>query len=253
LQYPNDREILRQASSLIQPIPQLTITDLQKVSRWNVRATLLSTRKSREEPYDTKDDMFLDYNRLWRWLDRLDFHLARKEWNDGEEAVVLHYYSNLEKCLLESESLPPYALWRTVDAYDARFSREMDDIKIPSWSAPAFSSSLLRRDLYCHLHFAASQVILEIQRFRQIHGHFPHSLAELGVPIPNDPFSPKPQQLRYKRGQDGVYILYSLGENGVDDGGRKKRLRGGRGQQSDLVFRLEMPTTSPNGSSLPAR
>jgi hypothetical protein len=53
------------------------------------------------------------------------------------------------------------------------------------------------------------------------HGQLPETLDEL-VPdflpsVPIDPNGGKP--LRYHPNSDGTYLLYSVGENGVDDGG----------------------------------
>ena len=61
---------------------------------------------------------------------------------------------------------------------------------------------------------------LAIDEYRLERGHLPESLAEL-VPrylpsIPLDPFSGQP--LVYRQRSDG-YLLYSVGANGVDDGG----------------------------------
>jgi hypothetical protein len=63
---------------------------------------------------------------------------------------------------------------------------------------------------------------LAITHFRADHGRLPERLAEL-VPeylaeLPDDPFSGRP--LVYRRTDDS-YALYSVGENGRDDGGTR--------------------------------
>jgi len=63
---------------------------------------------------------------------------------------------------------------------------------------------------------------LAIQAWRKTDGRLPESLSEL-VPqiideIPVDPFDPDGGTMKYRRTEDG-YVLYSVGPNGIDDGG----------------------------------
>jgi hypothetical protein len=62
---------------------------------------------------------------------------------------------------------------------------------------------------------------IALQRFKLAHSRYPASLAGL-VPsflaaVPPDPVDGQP--LRYRLQGDGTFLLYSVGENGVDDGG----------------------------------
>jgi hypothetical protein len=62
---------------------------------------------------------------------------------------------------------------------------------------------------------------IALQRFHLRHGHYPETLAAL-VPefcpeAPRDPVDGRP--LRYRLDADGSFLLYSVGENGLDDGG----------------------------------
>jgi hypothetical protein len=66
-------------------------------------------------------------------------------------------------------------------------------------------------------------VALALAGYRADHHEYPATLAEL-VPayigeLPKDPFADS--ELRYKR-ENGRYLLYSVGENGRDDGGRNE-------------------------------
>ncbi|MEO7299696.1 MAG: hypothetical protein ABI042_14100 [Verrucomicrobiota bacterium] len=58
-------------------------------------------------------------------------------------------------------------------------------------------------------------------RFKLEHGKFPSALAELAPKIlpalPTDPIDGKP--LRYRLNSEGNFLLYSIGENGIDDNG----------------------------------
>ncbi len=62
---------------------------------------------------------------------------------------------------------------------------------------------------------------IALQRFKLAQGHFPAHLSEL-IPAyltttPLDPVDGQP--LRYRLQADGNFLLYSVGKNGVDDGG----------------------------------
>ena len=62
---------------------------------------------------------------------------------------------------------------------------------------------------------------IALKRYRLKHGKYPSTLSDL-VPqfvssVPQDPVDGKP--LRYRLMPDGNYLLYSIGENGKDDGG----------------------------------
>lgn len=62
---------------------------------------------------------------------------------------------------------------------------------------------------------------IALKRHHLRHGNFPADLAALTpefLPnIPHDPMDGQP--LRYRRNADGTFTLYSIGENGTDDGG----------------------------------
>jgi hypothetical protein len=63
---------------------------------------------------------------------------------------------------------------------------------------------------------------LAIAQFRREEGRLPNSLAELGAKylpaVPIDPWHARGRPLRYQRTDDS-YVLYSVGQNGVDDHG----------------------------------
>ena len=75
-----------------------------------------------------------------------------------------------------------------------------------------------------------------VQRYRLAHGELPETLSQL-VPayldgVPEDPFDGKP--LRYKRLAKG-YVVYSIGHDGKDDGGKEVDGNG----EPDITFRIE--------------
>ena len=62
---------------------------------------------------------------------------------------------------------------------------------------------------------------IALKRFQLASGHLPEKLSELTPKflesVPLDAVDGQP--LRYRRNTDGTFLLYSVGENGVDDGG----------------------------------
>ena len=62
---------------------------------------------------------------------------------------------------------------------------------------------------------------IALKRFQAQRGHWPDTLADLTPrfisSVPLDPCDGQP--LRYRPNADGTYLLYSIGEDGVDDGG----------------------------------
>ena len=91
-------------------------------------------------------------------------------------------------------------------------------------------------DLRLHAHLDLAKSALAIERYRLATGNVPNELAEL-VPaylgeVPIDPFDARP--IRYKRTEPG-YLLYSVMEDGEDNGGLEKG-KAGRGEPYDLCF-----------------
>ncbi len=89
-----------------------------------------------------------------------------------------------------------------------------------------------RGETYC----GAADVALGVERFRREHGKLPQKLDEL-VPkflprIPIDPYDGKP--LRYVL-RKNEYTVYSVGEDGVDDGGQ-----GDENGEPDRVFTVKL-------------
>jgi len=95
-------------------------------------------------------------------------------------------------------------------------------------------------DGFARVRLAATATAVE--RFRLLHGQSPGELNEL-VPqylsaVPSDPFDGQP--LRYHRLAKG-YVIYSLGRDGHDDGGREKPADGKPGDLTpcDITFTVE--------------
>ena len=87
---------------------------------------------------------------------------------------------------------------------------------------------------------------IALKRYSLRHGKFPDSLAAL-VPdflasVPTDYMDGKP--VKYRRNEDGSFILYSVGEDGKDDGGDGS-LPPGKEKSSNLWARKDFIWPSP--------
>jgi len=85
----------------------------------------------------------------------------------------------------------------------------------------------------------AARTGIAAERFRLRTGKLPEKLAQLAPEfvssVPSDPFDGKP--LRFKRLDEG-YVLYSVGENGEDDGGSNEEDEHGRQRSDDVTFTI---------------
>jgi hypothetical protein len=84
-------------------------------------------------------------------------------------------------------------------------------------------SSAVTKEANNFAYLRTSITAIAVERFRLAHGRLPENLNEL-VPqflsaVPIDPFDGQP--LRYHRLAKG-YVIYSIGSDDHDDGGREK-------------------------------
>ncbi|HEX5245280.1 MAG TPA: hypothetical protein VFW23_18610 [Tepidisphaeraceae bacterium] len=133
-----------------------------------------------------------------------------------------------------------------------------DGSLLESFVHPMFRGVSYDPDRWPKLHFQhlaerrVAAVMLALRLYQRDHGDaFPQSLTDL-VPqyllaIPADPFDPAGKPPRYLPLHDPP-ILYSVGENGTDDGGSEKPMPGkkmtsflatNRWQEKDAVFSLK--------------
>ncbi len=111
--------------------------------------------------------------------------------------------------------LDPTALERTLEA---TFSKHW--LKNASIYSGSQMDTSRQRDDARH---SALNVVLASQQYQRIHGEFPSSM-ELLVPkflnsVPIDPIDAAGAPLRYRRETDGTAVVWSIGMDGVDDGG----------------------------------
>ncbi len=88
---------------------------------------------------------------------------------------------------------------------------------------------------YAQANIDEAVVACALERYRLAHGQFPESLDALSPQfiekIPHDLITGEP--LKYNRTEDGQFVLYSVGWNGKDDGG-KVALTGGKHGRVDI-------------------
>ena len=102
-----------------------------------------------------------------------------------------------------------------------------------------FDNSVVR-EARCLANVRLALTAVALEQFRAAHGNrYPGALAELApdfLPaVPVDPFDGQP--LRYRK-QDAGYVLYSIGPDLKDNGGKQMTAKGG-----DIVFSVVKPPT----------
>lgn len=87
------------------------------------------------------------------------------------------------------------------------------------------STGIFRRGLHIEgARIAATRILLAVQEYQRRHGEFPEKADDL-LPdildrIPEDPFSDTSQPMKYRRDAVDRAIVWSVWQNGVDDGGQ---------------------------------
>lgn len=103
-------------------------------------------------------------------------------------------------------------------------------------------NSLITRDISDQAQVRTAQVALKIELYRTLNGHLPETLGEL-VPqylpaVPIDPFDGQPLRFHHL---DKGYVVYSVGQDGHDNGGRERPPDAKSSDQTeyDLPFTVE--------------
>ena len=138
---------------------------------------------------------------------------------------------------VEIFKLPSEQRQKVADDIDARFEKTSKIHILLRMIMPALSR-VMDLDVRNVAHLHTARVGLAVQRYRLAAGRLPDTLAEL-VPayldaVPKDPFDGK--ELRYKKLETG-FVVYSIGEDGSDDGGKERpRERTSPPAQWDVTF-----------------
>jgi type II secretory pathway pseudopilin PulG len=131
-------------------------------------------------------------------------------------------YLDIMNDYVEIFKLPSEQRRKAADAADTRFEKTSRIHVLLHIIMPALSR-VTTIDVRGIAQLRTARAALAIERYRLAAGKLPDTLAEL-VPayldaVPKDPFDGK--DLRYKKLEPG-FVVYSIGEDGSDDGGKEK-------------------------------
>jgi hypothetical protein len=145
-------------------------------------------------------------------------------WISGLFDRDLRFYLNIMDTNILFASLPMPRDLGLIDNFQSQCGDEAGKHHhiLSAMFLPAVKMTLTR-EAQCFVNIHLTTVALAVERFRLAHGRLPENLNEL-VPqflsaVPSDPFDSQP--LRYHRLAKG-YVIYSVGADGHDDGGREK-------------------------------
>ena len=151
-------------------------------------------------------------------------------------------YLDLMADYIEATRLPLDRRRRAIEAIDARRrTASGTDLVLGDLMPPIARVDTINLRGIAYLH--AAQAALAIQRYRLAAGKLPDTLADL-VPtyldaVPRDPFDGN--DLRYTE-LEGGFVVYSIGNDLSDDGGKEKLPKSkvtGESRNSDVTFIVE--------------
>ena len=151
-----------------------------------------------------------DFRRYWNAVDK---------WNELPEHLALRPENNLDEGEFVGD-LPPWSLGKLL---------------LPALSRARLSFVRMKATKV----ILTTQVGLEI--YRNKNRRYPQTLGQLeGIldEIPLDPFTNEP--LKYRRTKDG-YVVYSVGEDLKDDGGKEGKSK----YEPDIIARYPLPEPDP--------
>lgn len=173
----------------------------------------------------------------WDWLD----DKLESSWPSlaagsmaKNRAALLDYYSRVIELAREPLNLQEPKMTEQEEA--SRTLPPLARLIIPPGTKAAMAFRRCQAETRCAI------VALAAERFRVANGRWPETLAELTAKylpeVPLDPFDGAP--LRYRKTPEGA-LVYSVGPDGKDDGGKIDRTKGGNTPGIDLGFWLFDP------------
>jgi hypothetical protein len=155
---------------------------------------------------------------------------------EADAVIYLDLMDGYMKCF----ELPLHERQKAADAVEAKL-RTISKAHVLLHVITPSLSGLIRQELRTIAHLRAADAALAVQRHRLKAGRLPEKLSDL-VPaylrsVPRDPFDGK--EMRYKKLAAG-FVVYSIGEDLSDDGGKERPPR--RTEESpnwDVTFIVE--------------
>jgi hypothetical protein len=158
----------------------------------------------------------------------------------GLRAIMKSDFRRYWNVMDEWIQLPDHIALRPENRHDQEFREDL-----PPWSLGRMLLPALDRARISFVRNKATTAILTAQvaleMYRNKEGEYPQKLDQLkGIlgEIPVDPFTNEP--LKYRRTEEG-YVVYSVGEDLRDDGGK----RGVTRYEPDIVGRYPLPPPKP--------
>lgn len=140
-------------------------------------------------------------------------------------ADATHFFKNA--LIVQDRELNQLGISQLRSSFDSIFSGQTDFHSMMSESIVTLGG-VIRKVMRVEAAKQATVTAIALKRYQLKHGNYPKDLNSL-VPefvstVPLDPVDGKP--LRYRPNNDGTFLLYSVGENGVDDGGNPSLEKG---------------------------
>jgi len=149
-------------------------------------------------------------------------------------------YLDLMEGYIEAAQLPTHQRRSAVDVIDAKIGTISRSHILLHAIMPAFSR-VATIDIRAIAQLRTARTALAIERYRLATGNLPDTLSDL-LPtyldaVPKDPFDG--EDLRYKKLDTG-FVVYSIGEDGTDDGGKERpRKRPRPSGPADVTFIIQ--------------
>jgi hypothetical protein len=148
-------------------------------------------------------------------------------------------YLELMEGYIKTAQLPLYKRLKAAKAIDARLQSISQVHLLLHTMMPALLR-ITTMDIRNITQLHTARVGLAIERYRLAAGKLPDTLSDL-VPayldaVPTDPFDGN--DLRYKKLKTG-FVVYSIGEDQIDDGGKERELRTKESPNWDVTFVVE--------------
>jgi hypothetical protein len=185
---------------------------------------------------------------LQKVLGRAWFQLVPVGWFDQNKLSLCLRYANYLLPLVAPERgvVAPAATrqWESILELQCRRRTPYDCLGGMLLPSP---SKAIRRCAYAQTFSDLAHLACALERYRLAHGHVPETLEAL-VPrfigkLPHDVINGAP--LKYHPTDDGLFLLYSVGWNETDDGGRVALTKGGHPDRDNGDWVWRYPAKEP--------
>jgi hypothetical protein len=135
----------------------------------------------------------------------------------------LNFYLDATETIIATSKLPPpLCLNATNLSENQRRQAIKSHFYISAMMLPSLSKPVVK-EVQCTAQLRLALSAIAVERYRLALGKLPDALGDL-VPkylpsVPEDPFDGQP--IRFKHVEEG-YVIYSIGPDGIDDGGRER-------------------------------